>query len=223
MRNRQRVELQRAAEAERSRIARDLHDELGAGLTAVSLLASAGLGEYRGSEKINSRLHTIAEKARSLVAALDVIVWAIDPERNSLQSFANYLRSYAKELLSDSNIACHFRIPIERDGQTLEGAVRHTLLLAVKEALNNVIRHASATEVKIQMVETDHRLDIIISDNGHGFDLQTIRRGHGLTNLQRRMEALHGHCQIETQSGKGTIVRFILPLPHDLAAEKKPY
>jgi signal transduction histidine kinase len=210
--NRQRAELQHAAEAERSRIARDLHDELGAGLTAVSLLASAGLGEYRGLEKVNSRLRIIAEKARNLVAALDVIVWAIDPGRNSLQSFADYLRSYAKELLSSSSIACHFRIPIEHDGVTLPGSVRHSLLLAIKEALNNVIRHASATEVELQMKQSNDHLEICIADNGRGFNLNEVQRGHGLENLPERLKALHGKCDIESRPGKGTTVRFILPL-----------
>ncbi len=215
VRNRQRAELQRAAEAERSRIARDLHDELGTGLTAVSLLASAGLGEYGGSDKIKGRLQTIAEKARTLVASLDVIVWAIDPGRNSLQSFADYLRSEAKELLASSGVACHFRIPLERDSVTLSGSVRHSLLLAIKEALNNVIRHASATEVELQMKETNGQLEICIADNGQGFDRNNVQRGHGLTNLQERMKALNGRCEIETGPGKGTTVKFILPLPRD--------
>jgi signal transduction histidine kinase len=96
IRNRQRAELQQAAEAERSRIARDLHDELGTGLTEVSLLASAGLGQFQDAEKIRNRFDTIAEKARALVSGLDVIVWAIDPKRNSLQSFADYLGGYAR-------------------------------------------------------------------------------------------------------------------------------
>ncbi len=210
--NRQLAELQHAAEAERSRIARDLHDELGAGLTAVSLLASAGLGEFRGMEKVKGRLHAIAEKARNLVAALDIIVWAIDPGRNSLQSFADYLRSYAKELLSASSVACHFRIPIERETATLPGSVRHSLLLAIKEALNNVIRHASATEVELQMKQSDDHLEICIADNGGGFDLNIVQRGHGLTNLKQRMEALHGQCRIESQPGQGTTIRLIVPL-----------
>lgn len=209
---RQRAELQHAAEVERSRIARDLHDELGAGLTEVSLLASAGLNELSGEEKSNDRFRVIAEKARALVSGLDVIVWAIDPKRNSLQSFADYVGSYAKELLSASNIVCRLKIPIECDAVTLSGAARHGLFLAVKEALNNVIRHASAKEVALEISPWDNRLQIIITDNGRGFDWNTIRRGHGLTNLRERMEALHGECQIKPQPEMGTTVRLIVPL-----------
>jgi signal transduction histidine kinase len=215
IRSRQGAELRHAAEVERSRIARDLHDELGTGLTEVSLLASAGLGEFRNTEKNDDRFHVIAEKARALVAGLDVIVWAIDPKHNSLQSFADYLGSYAEELLSASNIVCRLRIPIECDAVILTGTARHSLFLALKEALNNVIRHASATQVELQMTQLDNRLEIVIADNGCGFAWNAIRRGNGLTNIRERLEALHGQCQIESQPGKGTTVKCAVPLPHD--------
>src|SRR5208282_2456754 len=131
--------------------ARDLHDELGSGLTEVSLLASAGLGEFKDEEKKLDRFRVIADKARALVSGLDVIVWAIDPKRNSLQSFADYLGSYAKELFSSSAIVCRLKIRTECDVVALTEAARHSLFLAVKETLNNVIRHASATEVELQI------------------------------------------------------------------------
>ncbi len=215
IRNRQRAELQRAAEAERSRIARDLHDELGTGLTEVSLLASTGVGQFQEAEKSQDRFRVIAEKARALVSGLDVIVWAIDPKRNSLQSFADYLGGYATELFSASDIVCRFKIPIECDAVTLTEAARHSLFLAVKEALNNVIRHSSATEVELQISQLGDRLQVVIADNGRGFEWNTVHRGNGLTNLRERLEALNGQCHIESQVEKGTTVKFIIPLPRD--------
>lgn len=212
IRNRQRAELQQAAEAERSRIARDLHDDLGTGLTEVSLLASAGLGQFQDGEKIRNRFHAIAEKARALVSGLDVIVWAIDPKRNSLQSFADYLGSYARELFSSSEIICRLRIRMECGVVALTEAARHSLFLAVKEALNNVIRHASATEVDLQISQLDHRLHIVITDNGRGFDWNSVQRGNGLTNLQERLKAMRGECHVESKPGSGTTVKFIVPL-----------
>jgi len=212
IRNRQQAELRQAAEAERSRIARDLHDELGTGLTEVSLLASAGLGQFQDGEKIRNRFHTIAEKARALVLGLDVIVWAIDSKRNSLQSFADYLGGYARELFSSSAIVCRLRIRIERGAVALTEAVRHSLVLAAKEALNNVIRHAAATEVELHISQIGDQLHIVIADNGRGFDWNTIQRGNGLTNLQQRLEAMRGECHVESQPGKGTTVKFIAPL-----------
>lgn len=213
IRNRQQAELKHAAEAERSRIARDLHDELGTGLTEVSLLASTGSRNSHVTEHNDDRFRIIAEKARALVSNLDVIVWAIDPKRNSLQSFADYLGRYVTELFSASDTACRFKIPIECDAVTLTEAARHGLFLAVKEALNNVLRHAAATEVELQISPVEDRLEIVIADNGRGFDMNTVRRGNGLANLQERLTSLHGACNIESHVGKGTTIKFSLPMP----------
>ena len=210
--NRQRAELETAAEAERSRIARDLHDELGTGLTEVSLLASAGLGEIPGVEKNNGRFRAIAEKARGLVSGLDVIVWAIDPKHNSLQSFADYVESYTKEFLSAADIVCRFRIPIECGTVALPGTARHNLFLAIKEALNNVVRHSGATEVELEMNQTDAGLEITFADNGRGFDGATLRRRNGLDNIAGRLRVLGGTCKVDSAPGKGTTVKFFVPL-----------
>lgn len=215
IRNRQRAELQHAAEAERARIARDLHDELGSGLTEVSLLASAGLGRFEDGDKIRERFHGIAEKSRALVSGLDVIVWAIDPRRNSLQSFADYVGRYAREFFAASAVDCRLRIRMEHGDVALSESVRHSLFLAVKEALHNVIRHASATQVECQILQSSDRLQIVIADNGRGFDRHTVsgQAGDGLTNFQERLQAMRGECRVESEAGKGTTVRFVVPLP----------
>jgi signal transduction histidine kinase len=220
MRSREHAEQQRAAEAERSRIARDLHDELGSGLTEVSLLASAGLGERPSFEKQSERFRVIADKARLLVSGLDVIVWAVDPKENSLQSFADYLSSSASEFLAASGVICRFKIPVEFDAVTLSGQTRHHLFLAVREALNNVVRHARATEVELRITQADDRLEIAIADNGCGFDVTPVPCGNGLANLRERLDGLGGRCEIETQTGKGTTVQLTLPL--HLASRSNP-
>jgi signal transduction histidine kinase len=213
IRNRQKAEIISAAEAERSRIARDLHDELGAGLTAVNILASTAEKQVREPEQKDERFRVIAEKARALVSGLDVIVWAIDPKRNSLQSFADYVGRYASELFSASGIVCRFKIPIVCDAINLSEAERHSLFLAVKEALNNVLRHAAATEVELGITRLEDRLQVVIADNGRGFDEGVVRRGNGLENLRERLRTLGGECRIQSQIGKGTTVEFNVPLP----------
>ncbi len=213
IRNRQQAELERAAETERARIARDLHDELGTGLTELSLLSSASLGGFRDEEKNQTRFRVIAEKARYLVSNLDVIVWAVDPKHNSLQSFADYLESYTNELLAASGIVCRCRMPIECGSAALSGTTRHSLLLAIKETLNNALRHAAATEIELEMSPTSEHLEIGITDNGRGFDWNAIKPGHGLTNVQVRLQNLGGQCHIEPQLGRGTKVKLIVPLP----------
>ncbi len=213
IRNRQRAEMEHATEAERARIARDLHDELGTALTEVSLLSSASLGDGEGGMKYQERFRVIAEKARDLVANLDVIVWAVNPKHNSLQSLADYLESYTRELLSASGMVYRCRIPIDCGSVALGGAARHSLLLAIKESLNNVIRHAAATEVELEMRHGGDHLEIVIADNGRGFDWSEVRRRSGLTNIQERMENLGGACHIESRPGKGTQVQLSVPLP----------
>jgi signal transduction histidine kinase len=210
--NRQHAEMQRVAESERSRIARDLHDELGTGLTEVSLLASAGLGRIHEEGKTLDRFHAIAEKARTLVSGLDVIVWAIDPNRNSLRSFADYLADYANELFSSQVVSCQLKVRIECGDVVFNETVRHSLFLAAKEALNNIIKHSSATEAELRIAQQGSDLHIIIADNGQGFDWKKIRNGNGLGNLQERLKMISGECCIESQPGAGTTVKFRVPI-----------
>jgi signal transduction histidine kinase len=220
-RERERVERQHALEAERSRIARDLHDDLGSSLTEIGVLASTGQraqGEDAGSH--TNLFHSIAGKARGLIAALDVIVWAVDPEDNSLQSLADYLSGYAGEYLESSGIACRFKMPMTFPAVTLDGRVRHELLMAVKETLNNIVRHANASEVEFRMSAAGGVLDIAIADNGRGFEGAVERDGHGLKNLSARLKKLGGSCVVESQIGGGTTVKISLPLP--VAAASKP-
>jgi signal transduction histidine kinase len=212
-RERERAEHQRTLEAERSRIARDLHDDLGSSLTEISVLASAGQRPPTGEGNSVNLLPMIAGKVRSLIAALDVIVWAVDPEDNSLQSLADYLSGYTDEYFSHTSISCRFKVPVAFPPITLEGRIRHELFMSVKEALNNVVRHAGATEIEFQMTAIDDTLNIVIADNGKGFEPDLEREGHGLENLSGRLKKLGGSCTVESSVGGGTIVKICLPLP----------
>ena len=213
IRERERVERQHALEAERSRIARDLHDDLGSSLTEINVLASTGQRPQSDIAKQANLFHAIAGKARSLIAALDVIVWAVDPEDNLLQSLADYLTGYAEEFFANTNIACRFKIPVSFPPIILDGRVRHDLLLTVKEALNNIVRHAEATEVEFRMAVTHGVLEIEISDNGKGFEGGAEKGGHGLKNLSARLLMLGGSCTVESRVAGGTVVIVRLPLP----------
>jgi signal transduction histidine kinase len=211
-RERERVERQHALEAERSRIARDLHDDLGSSLTEISVLASTGQHPLTNAGSQPGLFQTIGTKARSLISALDVIVWAVDPEDNSLQSLADYLSGYTNEFFSHTNVSCRFRMPMAFPPITLEGRVRHDLLMVVKEALNNIVRHANSTEVEFRMAVAEGGLEIDIADNGKGIDDGTHNRGHGLKNLSSRLRKLGGSCEVKSQTGKGTSVKIRLPL-----------
>lgn len=207
---RERIERQHAVEAERSRIARDLHDDLGSSLTEISVLASTGQRPKVDDASHANLFQTIAGKARNLIASLDVIVWAVDPEDNSLQSFADYVTGHTEHFFSHLNISCRFKVPVAFPHMNLDGRVRYDLLMAVKEALNNIVRHAEATEVTFRISVDETNLAIDISDNGKGFEGGT--EGHGLKNLPARLLKLGGVCLVESCVGGGTTVLIRLPL-----------
>lgn len=219
IRERERLERQAALESERSRIARDLHDDLGSSLTEISVLASTGQLPNSGVASQSGLFQSISTRARSLIAALDVIVWAVDPEDNSLQSLADYLTGYTNDFFSHTQIACRFKVPVSFPPITLEGRVRHDLLMVVKEALNNIVRHAEATELEFRLAVMDGSLEIDIADNGKGIEAGAHSGGHGLKNLSARLKKLGGQCTIEPRTTRGTIVKIRLPLT---AAETNP-
>jgi signal transduction histidine kinase len=209
VREREVAERERALESERSRIARDLHDDLGSSLTEIKVLANRGhrLGV---TNELTALFGGIAGKARELVTNLDIIVWAVDSERNSLESTTDYLTDFASECLSHSGIVCRFDIPVTLPSVMLDGRVRHDLLLAVKETLNNIVRHSQATEVVFRMTFAENQFKINISDNGKGFDTQAKHGGHGLKNLPLRLSKVGGRYNIESCMGKGTNVSIEL-------------
>lgn len=212
IRERERVERQHALEAERSRIARDLHDDLGSSLTEISVLASTGQFPQTSAAGQSNLFQAIGTKARSLVSALEVIVWAVDPEDNTLQSLADYLTGYTNDFFTHTQIACRFKVPVSCPPITLEGRVRHDLLMVAKEALNNIVRHAAATEVEFRLAVLAGVLEIDIADNGKGIENEPPSTGHGLKNLAARLKKLGGNCLVEPRASGGTIVKIRLPL-----------
>jgi signal transduction histidine kinase len=223
IRERERLERQHAIESERSRIARDLHDDLGSSLTEISVLASTGQLATSQPQGQAGLFQSISTRARSMIAALDVIVWAVDPEDNSLQSLADYLTGYTAEFFSHTQIACRFKVPVSFPSITVEGSVRHDLLLAVKEALNNVVRHADATELDFRLAIVGQVLEIYIGDNGRGIEDGANGSGHGLRNLSTRLDKLGGHCRVTPRSAGGTTVMIRFPLTSAREAVTTPH
>jgi signal transduction histidine kinase len=204
------AERERSLEAERSRIARDLHDDLGASLTEIAVLASTGQHPDTREQSVETLFHAITGKAKELVSGLDIIVWALNPRDNSLQLVGDYLCDFARDYLSSFGIACRFDVPVTLPSVALEGRRRHELLLAIKETLNNIVRHADATEVEFRVVIADDELEIVIVDNGNGFIVNSSREGHGLKNLPLRLSQIGGSYGVESTPGNGTIVKIAL-------------
>ncbi len=209
----QRLERRRAVEEERTRLARDIHDEMGSRFTQISLLAGRALKAAPPDESVREPIRHINGAVRELASALEEIIWAANPSHDSLEGFSNYLSQYAGVVLRDAGVRCRLDIPALLPAVSLSSGTRHRLMMAVKEALNNALKHAAATEVRVELEFAVGRLLVTVADNGSGFDPASVKRGNGLSYLARRMEEAGGSCVIEAETGKGTRVRLEVPLP----------
>ena len=163
-------------------------------------------------EEARADFGTISQMTRDLVSALYETVWAVNPENDNLEALANYLCQVGNQLCSQATLRCRLEVPELPPNVPLSSQVRHNLVMAVKEAVHNVIKHAAATEVRIAITFDGSELSLSISDNGRGFTPGAARLGHGLGNLHRRLEVIGGRCRIESQAGRGTSVRLELPV-----------
>lgn len=207
-----RLEQRRAVEEERTRMARDIHDEMGARFTQISLLAGRALKAAPADESVREPIRNINGAAKELAAALEEIVWAANPSHDSLEGFSNYLSQYTVAALRDAGLRCRLDIPTLLPARTLASGLRHRLMMAVKEALNNALKHARATEVRVQLELEGECLRVTVADNGDGFDPAIVKRGNGLDHSGRRMEEIGGTCVVESRPGAGTCVRLSVPL-----------
>jgi signal transduction histidine kinase len=218
-----RIERQRALEQERLRIAHDIHDDLGARLTQISLASAMAQDSPGLSSTARSEFDRISQMARDTVSALYETVWAVNPENDNLEALGNYLCQMVHQLCEQAKLSCRLRVPeLPRDVQ-VASQLRHNVILAVKEAINNIIKHASASEVAFQVAFDRDELTISIYDNGSGFDKanRTMGNGNGLANMKQRLAAIGGRCNIESSAGKGTtILMHVTARPADAHGER---
>ena len=210
----ERLALQQAMETERRRIARDLHDDLGAGLTEIMLLGEVARREGASASEAQGQIATITDKARHLAAAMDEVVWTVNPKNDLLPNLASYVCDYAREFFRAASARCRIDVAEALPAAPLTAQTRHNLFLAVKEALNNVAKHSGATEVWLRIRCEGNELLVAVEDNGRGFDPATGKvPRNGLDNLRARLQAAGGRTEIASHPGQGTTVRFHLPLP----------
>ena len=210
---RQRAEQQHAMELERARIAQDLHDDLGSGLTEISMLGVRALSSAAPLQKRGHYLEQMSNQASQMVTALDEIVWAMNPTHDSLASMISYFSLYAERFLGLANISWRLEVPFKPDDHVVDSRHRHQLFLAYKEALTNVVRHSLATEVRLDIQVEKGRVCLTIEDNGRGWaESGQTEEMDGIVNMRTRLEKLNGRFQVNSKAGQGTIVRFDLPL-----------
>ena len=214
------LERQRAVERDRTRIAKDIHDDLGAGLTHISLLTE--LARRTPPEEVNNHLGQISDMARELTKGMDEIVWAVDPQNDTVEGLLNYLCKFAQEYLAVAGIRCRLDLPAQMSEWTVPAEVRHNLFLAFKESLNNIVKHAGATEVWLRLALGAEEFTLTLEDNGRGLTPAgkdnegqrpgRISSGRGLDNLEKRLASIGGRCAVVSQPDKGTRIELTVNL-----------
>lgn len=206
----------------RTRIATDLHDDIGSGLSRMAILSEVvkqQVGDTAARQSV-PLLTEIAESARSLVASMRDIVWAIDPRQDDLGNVVSRVRQFASDVLEPQKIKLAFHAPSELEKVKLDPEQRRHLFLIFKEAINNIARHAGCDSVSLDITVSHNRLSAEIRDDGRGFPEAHARAasvnggvgGHGLENMRSRAEELDGRLSVESSSGCGTCVKLTIPL-----------
>lgn len=217
----QHAEQERALERERSRIARDLHDDLGSLLTRISLLSGLLQADKDNPTQVETHAAKISQSANQTVRALEEIVWAVRPGSDSLQSLIEYIAHFAKELFEGDAARCRLDLPHDLPSQPLPPDVRHNIFLVVKEALTNALKHADAHEVQVQAKVSGDELELSVHDDGKGFAngaLPEESNRHGLGNMRSRAEAIGGTLIVQSDLGKGTTITLQVKLRALVAA-----
>ncbi|HXR03622.1 MAG TPA: two-component regulator propeller domain-containing protein [Verrucomicrobiae bacterium] len=216
------LQQREALEQERSRIARDLHDQLGANLTQLALLGELAEADKDAPEEIEGHVQQISETARETTGSLDEIVWAVNPANDTLDGLVNYACKYAQDYFTLAGLRYRADVPAQLPATTIPPEVRHNVFLAFKEAVNNVVKHARASEARIRLTlhtraagSPPDSFTLEIEDNGRGLgspDAGAAATRNGLRNMRKRMEDIGGAFEISSSAGKGTCVCLRVPL-----------
>jgi signal transduction histidine kinase len=205
-----RLKNQQALENERLRIARDIHDDLGARVTQISMISAASLQDPSLSEKTRTELNQIKQESRDLISALYETVWTVNPDYDDLDALGNYLCQMVNQLCKQGTCRSRLQVADLPKGIQVSSSIRHNIAMVVKEAVHNVIKHAQSPEVIMRLVFESHHLSIVIQDHGRGFQTPEPSSGNGLANMRQRMQDIGGDFSIESRPGTGTTVRLKL-------------
>jgi len=208
-----RLEQQHALDLERARIARDIHDDLGSRFLQMSVLGELADRSLARPAEAQPHLDKLRATTGEAFQALDEIVWAANPKQDSLEGLLSYLREYAPPFLALAGVQCRLEFPNPIPNRLLTAEVRHHLFLVVKEALQNVAKHAQASECRVRIEVDEEQLKLEMKDNGCGFDtLQLSTCGNGLANMGERMAGIGGAFSLVSAPGQGVEISLRLPL-----------
>jgi signal transduction histidine kinase/ligand-binding sensor domain-containing protein len=205
------LEKRQAVEIERNRISRDMHDDLGSGLTKIAILSEVVKKKIRQKDDSQKQVDIISESARELVDNLNEIIWALNPGNDNLRNLAAYIREYADRYLEPFEINCKCIVPENLPDLHLSEEKRRNIFLVVKEALHNIVKHSGAKNVELVFTQ-DKNFSVEIKDDGKGFT-EAREFGNGLKSMKKRAEAIGAEFFMESIPGKGTSIRIFFQVP----------
>lgn len=211
--NRYRLGRVIALERVRARIAADLHDDIGSGLSQISILSEVAQQDPSGSGQTDP-LKKIAATSRELLDSMSDIVWAINPHRDHMIDLVQRIRYFASEVLTARNIEFQFSATGMETATKINPDLRRHVYLIFKESVNNLVRHSECSKANISLTLDGGILVMKVSDNGVGYDSAAVRDGHGLESMRERAKQMGGSLAIASQKGKGTIVMLKMPIGH---------
>jgi ligand-binding sensor domain-containing protein len=204
-----RYRVRRLLELERirTRIATDLHDDIGSSLSQIAILSEVVRQRVGGHEEsVREPLSQITEASSELMDTMSDIVWAIDPRKDHLSDLTQRMRRFSSDVFTARHIAFEFQAPDAVRDVELGADVRRQLFLILKESVNNIVRHSHCTQAAVQFSCGKEHISLRISDNGRGFDTAHRREGHGLASMRKRTQELGGTLQVASNDGGGTLV-----------------
>lgn len=194
-------------ESERLRFAKDIHDDLGAGLSKINYLSEQLLTKPNSLNAAN-----IAQTAKDLVANMHDLIWALNPENTTLDNLLASIREYCADYLDDFPITYKFNLPLVFDDFEIKKEVHREIFMTVKEIINNVVKHSKAATVEITANISSQLFTIEINDNGIGFNTVVVKTGNGLRNMKNRIELIGGICSINCPKLGGTSIKLNVPI-----------
>jgi len=201
-------EKQQAIEKERTRIATDMHDDLGSGLTRIKFITES-MEEAMNDASLQPQMEKLKASSSELVEKMSEIIWAMNEKNNTLEDMIFYLRSYAVGYCNENNLMCEFHVQENIPQKIIGGHIRRNVFLVLKESLHNIVKHAGAKKVMIS-IKTDNKFALIIADDGKGFDQILHQSGNGLLNMKERAESLKGKLSLFNTAG--TTIELEIPI-----------
>jgi ligand-binding sensor domain-containing protein/signal transduction histidine kinase len=206
---------QQALEKDRARIARDIHDQVGASLTQLSLLGEMAESDKNNPAEVAACAAQITQTARETARALDEIVWTVNPSNDTLEGLISYICKHAQEYLALAGLRYRLEAPSQLPATDISPEARHNIFLAAKESVTNIVKHAHATEACIRLLLEPRSITLEIQDNGRGPAGHTgpaAQSRSGLRNMRKRMEDIGGKFEIRPATGGGTLIRLTAPI-----------